>query len=152
MVLAFETGSCRVARLSLNFQRPKITLWTTSPTCLSPLLAFTPLFYDSMQPQRHRGPWTRPLSLPWLVCGRARCCHGLSVRAYECWQGLAGLPCAHALFIGAPDVVCTVSSNGAHAVHVQLPAFSVSRFFCEFWWALKTPEHMQQAGQSEWRN
>lgn len=54
-----------------------------------------------------------------------------------CWQELAGLPCAHALFIGTAEVVCTVFSNGAHEVHVQLPALSVPGLFRKLLWALK---------------
>lgn len=111
---------------------------------LSPLFAYyfylpLPVYSTTLCSVRHRGPWTWPLWLPWLAgvteLGAVMDCQSGRV---PCWQGLPGLPCAHALFIGTADAVCAVFSNGAHSGRTQLPAFSVPRLFCKaILWTLK---------------
>lgn len=152
--MAFETGSCCVARLALNSASRGLGLQCEPPillACHFYLPLFTSLFYACMQLQRHRSPWTWPLwLLPWLAAGVAELSAVMDCQSgwMLCWQGLAGWPASCSCTIHRHTRSCLywLLQRCAHRPH------TVACLFCfqvvlQVLVVSKTLEHMQQTGQ-----
>lgn len=115
-------------------------------TCEPPPLLACPFHLPSppyptthMQPQGPGG--RRPVILA-CWCGGARCRPGLSVRVYAVLAGAGRAACAHALFIGTPEVVVVgaIFSNWAASSCVPCRVaclLFIPGLFCKLLRALK---------------